>query len=76
MSLIVISKVLRLLVNTFTADGKYSLLNRDNLTQPIHMQLSQKQKLFVQFFSAFLKFIFKLEHLEQKMNLIPEVLPK
>ena len=40
------------------------------------MQLSQKQKLFVQFFSAFLKFIFKLEHLEQKMNLIPEVVPK
>ena len=76
MSLIVISKVLRLLVNTFTADEKYSLLNRDNLTQPTHMQLSQKQKLFLKFFSAFLKFVFRLEHLEQKMNLIPDVLPK
>ena len=25
-------KILRLFVNTFTADDKYSLLNRDNLT--------------------------------------------
>ena len=40
------------------------------------MQLSQKQKLFLKFFSAFLKFVFRLEHLEQKMNLIPDVLPK
>ena len=33
-------------VNTLTADDKYSLVNRDNLTQPIHMQLSQKRKIF------------------------------
>ena len=30
--------------NTLNADDKYSLLNRDNLMQPIHMHLSQKQK--------------------------------
>ena len=36
-------------VNTFTADDKYSLLKRDNLTQPIQMQLSQKQKIFLNF---------------------------
>ena len=41
-----ICKVLRLFVNTQTADDKYSLLNRDNLTQPIQMQLSQEQKTF------------------------------
>ena len=29
-------------VNPFTADDKHYLLNRDNLTQPIHMQKSQK----------------------------------
>ena len=29
-----------------TADDKYSLLNRDNLTQPIPTQLSQKQNAF------------------------------
>ena len=43
-------------VNTFTSDDKYSLLNRDNLTQPIQMQLPQKQKTFFQFVSAILKF--------------------
>ena len=42
-----IRKTLRLFINTFTADGKYSLLNRDKLMQPIHMQLSQKQKNFL-----------------------------
>ena len=38
--------MLILFVNTFTADGKYSLLDRDNLTQPVQMQLSQKEKTF------------------------------
>ena len=41
-----IYKILRLFVNTLTADDKHYLLNRDNLTQPIQMQLSQKQKTF------------------------------
>ena len=36
-------------------DGKYSLLNRDNLRQPIQMQVSQKQETFSEFSSAFLK---------------------
>ena len=38
-------------VNRFTANGKYSFLNRDNLTKPMQMQLSQKQKSFSKFFS-------------------------
>ena len=33
-------------VKVLTADGKYPLLNRDNLRQPIQMQLSQKRKTF------------------------------
>ena len=45
-SLIVICKFLRLFVDTLTADGKYSRFNRDNLRQPIQMQLSKKQKTF------------------------------
>ena len=40
---LVICKILRHFVNTLTADGKYFLLNNDNLTQPITMQLSKKQ---------------------------------
>ena len=34
------SEILRLLVNTLAADGKYPVLNRYNLTIPIQMELS------------------------------------
>ena len=34
-------KILGLFVNTLAIDEKYSLFNRDNLTQPIQMQLSK-----------------------------------
>ena len=47
--------MLRLFVNTLTADEEYSLLNRDNLTQPIQILISQKQKFFSEFLSPFLK---------------------
>ena len=32
--------------NALTAHDKHYLLNRDNLRQPIQMQLSQKQNIF------------------------------
>ena len=54
-SLLVIRKIQRLFVNTLTAGDKHYLLNRDNLTEPIQMQLSQKQKSFAEFFSSILK---------------------
>ena len=44
-SLLVIHKILRQFVNTLTVDDKHYLLNRDNWTQPIQIQLSQKQKM-------------------------------
>ena len=50
-------------VNILTADDKHYLLNRDNLMQPIQMQLSQKQKTFSEFFFAFLKSILNFKHL-------------
>ena len=53
MSLLVIHKILELFVNLLTADDKYSLLNRDNLAQPIMMQLSNKKMLFLNFFMHF-----------------------
>ena len=49
-----------------TADDKYSLLNRDNLTQPIRTQLSQKQKAFSQFFIAFSKCALNFEDFQRK----------
>ena len=64
--LLVIWKISRLFPNTLSADGKYSLLNRDNLTQPIQMQLSRKQKTFSDFFSAFLKSSLNFEHFLKK----------
>ena len=64
--LLVICKISRLFPNTLSADGKYSLFNRDNLTQPIQMQLSRKQKTFSDFFSAFLKSSLNFEHFQKK----------
>ena len=43
-SLVVTCKVLRMFIHILTTNEKCSLLNRDNLTHPIRMQLSQKQK--------------------------------
>ena len=42
-------------VNIMTADDKYSLLNCDNLTQRIEMQLFKKQKTLSDLFSQFFK---------------------
>ena len=61
-----IHKILRLFVNTLTVDDKHYMLNRDNLTQPIQIPLSQKQKTFPGFFFAFLKCILIFKHLPKK----------
>ena len=66
MSVLVRRKALYLVVNTLTADDKYSLLNRDNLTQPIQTILSPKQKVFSQFFLAFWKCALNFEHFQKK----------
>ena len=52
-----------------TADDKYSLLNRDNLTQLIPTQLSQKQKAFFEFYLAFSKSTLNFDHLQRKDDL-------
>ena len=49
-----------------TADDKYSLLNRDNLRQPIPTQLSQKKKAFSEFFLVFSKSALTCEHFQKK----------
>ena len=61
-----IDKLLRLFLKTLTVNDKHYLLNRDNLTQPIQMQLSEKQKTFSQFVFAFLKSILNFKHLAAK----------
>ena len=62
--------------NTLTADHKYSLISRDNWMQTIQMRLSQKQKIFCQFFSAFFVSALNFEHFQKKMTLIAYVFPK
>ena len=59
-------KVLRLFVNTLPADDKYSLLNRENLKQPIQTHLYKKQETVPQFFCEFFKFTLNFEHFQKK----------
>ena len=47
----------KMFANTLTVDDKHYLLNRDNFTQPIEIDLYKKQKTFSEFFVAFLKSI-------------------
>ena len=64
--MLVLCKILRLFVNTLSDDGKYSLLSRDNLTQPIQILLSPKQKTFSEFLSAFLESTLNFEHFQKR----------
>ena len=64
--MLVLSKFLRLLVKTLTDHGKYSLLYRENLTQPIEILLSQKPETFSHFFAAFLKSSLNFEVFQEK----------
>ena len=54
---------LGLFVNTLTADDKQSILERDNLTQPIQIQLSNKQK-------TFSNFLVNFKNLDQLLNIL------
>ena len=49
-------------VNSLAADEKSPVLNRDNLTIPIQMQLSQKERTFSQFLIAFWKSRLNFKH--------------
>ena len=63
-SLLLTSQNLGLLVNILAANEMYPVLNRDNITIPIHVQLSQKRKSVAQFFAPFLKSKLNFEHFE------------
>ena len=55
-------KVLRMFVHILTTDDKYYLLNRENLRQPIQIQLYWKEKTFSQLDSAFSKAMLNFQH--------------
>ena len=48
-------KILGLLLNTLTADERYSFLIRDNLTQPIQLQLCNIPKTFSELLCLFFR---------------------
>ena len=60
--MLVLFKISGLFLNTLTDDDKYSLLYGDNLTQPIQILLSQKQKTFSRFGYAFSKSTLNFKH--------------
>ena len=74
--MLVLCKIIGLFVNTLSEDDRYCLLYKDNLLQPIQILLSQKQKSFSQFGSAFLKSTLNFEHFKKKINLIADVFRK
>ena len=59
-------EILRPFVNGLTADDKYSSSNMKNLRQQFQTPLSRKQKTFSEFFIAFLKCAWNLEHFQKK----------
>ena len=59
-------EILRLFVNGLTADDKYSSTNMRNLPEQFQTPLSPKQQTFSQFFIAFLKCAWNLEHFQKK----------
>ena len=65
-SALVWSEILRLFVNTLTADDKYSRSNMQNLPQQFQTLLSQKQETFSGLFIGFLKYAWNLEHFFKK----------
>ena len=67
------SEILRLFVNTLTADDKHSLNNMQNLPQQFETPLAQKQKTFSRLFIGFLKCAWSLEHF-QKRNEYPSLI--
>ena len=55
MSLLATFKILGLLVNTLTADDKYYFRARQNLLQPIQIQLSKKHNVSSDVFALIMK---------------------
>ena len=66
MSALVTSQIFRLFVNTLTPDDKYSRRKMQIFWQQLKTPLSQRRESFCEFFIAFLKCAWNLEHSEKK----------
>ena len=75
-SLLLIFELLRVFIETLTADSRYSLCYIWNLKVLHQMQLSKKLKTFSGFFCPFLKFSSHFEHFEQKDDIHSQCISK
>ena len=74
--LLLTCQILGRLVNRLPTNEKYPVLKRDNLTMPIEMQFSRKQKTFSELLLHFRNLYEILNSLRKKMTLIDFVFPK
>ena len=74
-SLLETSKFFSRFLNTLIADDRYSLISKENSMQTIQMHLSQKQKIFFEFFCAFFESALNFEPYQRKMTLIAYIFP-
>ena len=75
-SLLVISEVLGVFVDIFTADDKYSFSKRENILQDIRMQLSEKSSILINFILHCWNLNQTFNILQKKMSLRAQVIPK
>ena len=69
-------EIIRLFVNTWTAHYKYPVTDCENLSFPMQMQLSWKQKIFSRFLIPFMESPSNFEHFQKKKILIANAFPK
>ena len=68
LSPLVLGEILRVFLNTLTADDKYPIQDCENLQLPIEMSLSQNEKLFFPCFFQFPESTSDFKHFEKKDN--------
>ena len=69
-------EILRVFVNTLTADDKYPFQDSENLPLPIELHLPKKRKTFLRFFVPFLESISNFKFFEKRIIVIANVFPK
>ena len=63
-------KLFRPFLNTLTDDDTYFLISKNKWMQTIQMHLSQKPKIFSEYFFAFFGSVLSFEHFQKNMTLI------
>ena len=69
-------EILAVFANRLTADRKYPIQDCENLQLPIKNQLSEKRKIFLNFFFHFWKIRQILNIFKKRMIVIANVFPK